>query len=66
MDISHYRGIARIAVLLVRWKLRRAGLLAEAAQPMYTFGLVPKKRGRTSSTRLLQLAEVERLPRAKN
>ena len=65
---GHYAVSRGIAVLLVRWKLRRAGLLAEAAQPMYTFDPVPKKRvvslrpGCCSSV----LADVERLPRAKN
>ena len=41
---GHLAASRGIAVLLVRWRLRRPGLIAEAAQPMYTFDLVPKKR----------------------
>ena len=40
--LPRYRG--RIAVLLVRWRLRRAGLIAEAAQSIGTLDPVPKKR----------------------
>ena len=38
---GHYGGVPSIPVLLVRWRLRRPGLIAEAAQPTYTLDLVP-------------------------
>ena len=52
--------------MLVRLSLGRSSLIAWAAQSVGTCDLVPKKAGRISSNRLLQLAEVKRLPRAKN
>ena len=51
---------------LVHSRLRRPGVTAEATQPMHTFDLMPKERVLISSTSLLQLTGVERLPRAKN
>ena len=52
--------------MLVRLRLRRPGLIAEAAQ-CQSIGTLDRPRaeevGRTSSARLLQLAEVERLLR---
>ena len=52
--------------MLVRFRLCRPGLIAEAAQSIGILDPVPKKRVVPLRPGLLQLAGVERLPRAKN